>query len=197
MEQNSPSKKTTTITEITSGLKVVESEYTVKVPVFEDIIIQRPIFQDIEIKSPKFIDEQIKIPSGFDEVINSLALSISEKVFSKIEAILNERLSKAIDERLTEIKYPKLIEELKITEIPVTIERFNYVDKEIINPVLKNVTVENAVITDKPVLNAIITDVRVNNCIIKEVEVINAVIREKVIEVVHKSCYDDKGNSLI
>jgi len=185
-----------TETEVISGLKIVTTEVKIKSPVFEDFPVKVPVFQDIEVKVPVFVEKQIEVPIGLDKVVNDLALSIAEKVFTKIETILNDKLSKAIDERISQIKYPKLIEELEITKIPVTVDVPVFKDKEVLNPVLKDVEIINAVIIDKPVLNAVIDDIRVNNAIIKDIEVERAVVREKVIEVIHKTCLDAKGNRL-
>lgn len=170
---------------VIGSIKLQEIPYVVKSPIFEDVVIERPVFKD----------RQIEIPSGWDKVINALALEISDKVIKYTLHQLDEKLAAAIDSRVSEIKYPKLIEEVKVTEIPITVEkpvykdvsidRPVYVDKEIINPVPKDVEVINAVIIDKPVINAVIDDIRVTNAIIKDVEVERAVIREKVIDVIH------------
>ena len=196
MEQTNPTKKPTTIHEVMGSVKIVESEFAVKVPIFEDEVVKRAVF----------VDEQIKVPVGFDKVINLLAIELSDQILAKLMAKLDEKLASAIDTRLTEIKYPKLIEELKVTEIPVTVDkpvykdveisRPVYIDKEIINPVTKDVEVVNAVIIDKPVLNCIVEDIRVTNAIIKDVEVERAVVREKIVEVIHKTCLDAHGKPI-
>jgi len=143
----------------------------------------------------------------YHEERDGLALELSDKILAGVLAKLDEKLASAIDARLTEIKYPKLIEEVKVTEVPITVDkpvyvdvevsRPIYVDKEIINPITKDVEVINAVIIDKPVINCIVEDIRVTNCIVKDVEVDRAVIREKTIDVVHKNCFDPKGNPLV
>jgi hypothetical protein len=196
MEQTNPSKPATKIKEIVAGINLVECDYRVKVPVFEDEVVKRAVF----------VDEQVKVPVGFDKIVNALALDISEKIIQNVIAKLDERLEKAIESRLTEIKYPKLVEELKVTQVPVNVDKPVYVDvevkrpvfvdHEVINPVKKDVEVVNAIIIDKPVMNCIVEDIRVTNAIIKDVEVERAVIREKVVEVIHKQCLDAKGNPL-
>ena len=182
--------------EVMAGLKLIETEYKVKVPVFEDV----------QVKVPKFVEEPIKVPVGFDQVVNALALELAEKVTNKVEELLDKRLKLAIDERIKEIKAPKIVEELVIKPKEVEVEkpfyttveisRPVYVDKTIINPVLKDVEVVNAKIVDKIVENAVVTDVHLTNAIIKDVEVERAVIREKVIDVIHPRYLDLKGNSI-
>lgn len=197
MNQTNPQQKADAIYEVIGAIKLIKSEYQVKVPVFKDVEVERPIFKD----------KQIEIPVGFDKIINALALDLAEKAVQHVIVKLDERLEKAIDSRVKEIVYPKLVEKLHITEVPVNVEKPVYkdveierpvfVDKEVINPVRKDVEVVNAVIIDKPVINAVIEDIRVTNAIVKDVEVERAVIREKTIDVVHKNCFDAKGNALV
>ncbi len=185
-----------TNTQIIAGIKVIETEYEVKVPKFHDITINRPIF----------VDQEIKVPVGFDKVIQTLAEDIADKITLKVLDKVNEKLAQAIDARISEIKYPKLIEEIKITEIPITVEkpvykdvevsRPIYTDKTVLNAVMKDVEVTNAVVVDKLVLNCIIQDINVTNAIIKDVEIERPVIKERVVEVIHKHCFDPKGNPL-
>ena len=182
--------------EVVSGIKVIQTEYSVKVPVFEEVIVERPVFKD----------KQIEIPAGFDRVINAISLELADKITANVLAKVDDLLQKAIQDRLTSITYPKLIEEVKVNYIPVSVEkpifkdveveRPIFIDKPIINPIPKDVEVTNAVIIDRPVINAMIEDVRVTNAIIKDVEVERAVVREKVVEVIHKTCLDSKGNRL-
>src|SRR3990167_8711003 len=124
MEQINPQKKSTTITEIVSGIKVVESEFEVQVPLFVEVKIDKPVF----------VEKQVEVPVGYDKVINASALELSEKIISFVMAKLDDKLSKAIDSRLTEITYPKLVEKLQVTEIPVTIEKPIYKDVEVSRP---------------------------------------------------------------
>jgi hypothetical protein len=185
MEQTNPQKKATSITEVVGHVKIVEC----------DLEVQRPVFKDVSVDRPIFKDKQVDIPTGFDKVV--------QHVISK----LDERLEKAIDSRMKEVVYPKLVEQLKVTEVPVSVERpvFKdvevqrpvFVDKEVINPVKKDVEVINAVIIDKPVFNAIVEDVRVTNAIVKDVEVERAIIREKTIDIIHKNCFSADGKPLV
>jgi hypothetical protein len=197
MEQRSQQENRVVEREIIAGIKLVETQVRVSVPVFEDYKVDKPVF----------VERQIEIPKGFDIVINALALDISDKVMASILKKLDEKLAQAIDARLTEIKVPKIIEELQVkykdVEVDrpvfkdVDISRPTYVDKEIINPIIKDVEVTNCIPIDKPVVNAIVNEVHVTNAIIKDVEVERAVIREKVIDVIHKNCFDSKGNALV
>ena len=196
IQQNSVKSKTE-LTEIIGGFKLITQEVEVKVPVFVEQ----------EVKVPKFVDQQIQIPTGFDKVVNLLAIELSEKVVQHVIAKLDERLEKAIETRLKEISYPKLVEKVTVTEVPisvdravfkdVTVERPIFVDKEVINPVRKDVEYVNAVIIDKPVINAVIEDIRVTNAIVKDVEVERAIIREKTIDVIHKNCFSADGKPLL
>ena len=197
MNQTNPEKKPVMITEIIAGINLVECPYEVKVPVFTEVTVEKPIFKD----------KQIDVPQGFDKVVNLLALDLAEKVVQHVIAKLDERLEKAIETRLKEISYPKLVEKVTVTEVPisvdravfkdVTVERPIFVDKEVINPVRKDVEYVNAVIIDKPVINAVIEDIRVTNAIVKDVEVERAIIREKTIDVIHKNCFSADGKPLL
>lgn len=197
MEQRNQQENRVIEREIIAGIKLVETQVKVNVPVFEDYKVDKPVF----------VERQIEIPKGFDIVINALALDISDKVISHVLRQLDEKLAQAIDESIKEIKVPKIIEELVIkykdieVERPifkdVEVSRPTYVDKEVINPIIKDVEVTNCIPIDKPVINAIINEVHVTNALIKDVEVERAVIREKVIDVIHKNCFDTKGNALV
>lgn len=197
MNQTNPQEGKVKEVEVVSGFKLIQTEYKVKTPVFEDVTIQRPIF----------VDHEVKIPVGYDKVVNELALEISKSVMAIVQVSLDKQI-KLLEEKIASLRNIKTEEEviLKTKEVivekpvykDVTIEvsRPVYVDKEVINPVLKNVEVENAIIIDKAVTNAVITDIRVTNAIIKDIEVERAVIREKVIEVIHKNCLDSAGNPI-
>ena len=197
MNQTNPEKKPVKITEIVAGIDLVKIPYEVKVPIFTEVTVEKPIFKE----------KQVEIPTGFDKVVNLLALDLAEKVVQHVIVKLDERLDKAIDSRLKEVVYPKLVEQLKVTEIPVSVDRAVFkdvevqrpvfVDKEVINPVRKDVEVVNAVIIDKPVINAVIEDIRVINAIVKDIEVERAVIREKTIDVIHKNCFSADGKPLV
>lgn len=194
MNQTNPAPDKTKEIQIVAGLKVVETEYRVQSPVFEEVIV----------KVPKFIDEPVKVPSGIDDLIETLTEQISKKVLDKIELQIGGRLDKVIDQRIKEIKVPKIIEELTINTREVEIEKPVYreveitkpiyKEVEIINPIMKNQEIINAVIVDQTVINAIIKDIPMTNAIIKDVEVERAVIREKVVDVIHPRYLDLKGN---
>lgn len=196
MQQTNPAPDKTKEIQIVAGLKVVETEYRVKVPVFEDVTIQRP----------KFVDQEINVPFGFEKVANDMALEISKAVLAIVESQLNQKLDRIIDDKLASLKNLKTEEVVTVVHRDVEVERPVYkdvivdkvvlVDKEVINPILKDVEVVNAIVIDKAVTNAVIDDIRVTNAIIKDVEVERAIIREKVIEVIHKQCMDEKGNPL-
>lgn len=182
--------------EILAGIKLVRTEVRVQTPVFEEVTIQKPKFEEVV----------VKVPVGFDKVANDMALEISKTVLALVETQLNQKLDRIIDDKLASLKNVKIVEEVTVNHRDVEVERPVYkdvevsvpkfVDKEVINPVLKDVTVTNAILVDKAVTNAIVQDVRVTNAIITDVEVERAVIREKVIEVLHKTCLDQNGNPL-
>lgn len=194
MEHINGAKEKVKELEVMAGLKLVQTEYRVQVPVFEPVVV----------KQPKFVEEVIKIPTGYDTVINALALELSDKVMNKMISMVTEKLEKVIDERIKEVKSPKIVEELVVKYKEVEVEKPVYknvdvdlpkfVDREVINPVLVNKDVTNAVIIDKPVVNAIVEDVKVTNAIIKDVEVERAIIREKIVDVIHPRYLDLKGN---
>lgn len=194
MEHVNPPQSKVKEIEVVSGLKVVQTEYAVKVPVFVEY----------ELKQPVFVAEEIKIPSGWDKVINALALEICEKVLGHLKPMVVEKVDEAIKGRIDTIKHPKIVEELNVIKKDVyidnpifndvKIDRPTFVDKEIVNPVLKNVEVVNAVILDKAVINSVIEDKVVTNAIIKDVDVERAIIREKVVDVIHPRYLDLQGN---
>lgn len=193
MEQVNPKRDRTEVTDIVAGLKLVTSEYKVKVPVFEDEVVKRPVF----------VAEEIKVPTGWDRVTNALALEICQTILKNLEPAIISKIDEAIKGRIDTIKVPKIVEELKVVEKEVAVERPVFTDVEVerpvfknvevINPVRKDVEVVNALIIDKPVINAVVEDIRVTNAIIKDVEVERAVVREKVVEVLHKNCLCEHG----
>ena len=115
MEQRNQQENRVVEREIIAGIKLVETQVKVNVPVFEDYIVKKPVF----------VDEPIKIPTGYDTVINALALEISDKIMVNVLKQLDEKLSKAIDSRISEIKSPKIVEELVIKYKDVELERQN------------------------------------------------------------------------
>jgi hypothetical protein len=172
-------------TTVVGTVRLTEIPFKVKVPVFEEVKVDKPTF----------VDRKIEVPTGWDSVINELSLEIANKIMDRVEIVLGARLDKAIDKRIKEIESPKIVEKLVVNEKVVDVERPNYkdvtierpvyVDREVINPVTKDVEVINAVIADRTVINAVITDQKITNAIIKDVEVERAIIREKVIDVIH------------
>ncbi len=197
MQQLNPVINEAKETVVIGSVRIIEQPLRVKSAIFEDEIVKRPIFQDYE----------VKVPVGYDKVINELALEISKSVLAIVESGLAKQI-KMLEEKISSLSNIKTEEQLVIkhkeveVETPnfvirdVPVDRISYVDKEIINPVIKNVEVQNAIVIDRAVTNAVINDIRVTNAIIKDIEVERAVIREKVIEVIHKTCLDDKGNIL-
>jgi hypothetical protein len=172
-------------TTIVGSIKVIETEYQVKSPVFQDVVVERPIF----------VDKKIEIPSEWDKVIDELTHRIADRLMDKVELVLGARLDRAIDQRIKEIKSPKIVEELVINKINVDVQHPVFTDievqrpvfkeYEVKNPVIKDVEVINAVIVDRTVINSIITDQKITNAIITDVPVERAVIREKVVDVIH------------
>lgn len=172
-------------TNIVGSVRLMEIPFKVQVPVFENVTVKVPVF----------VDEQIKLPVGFEQMADEIALKMADKLMDKVLIVINARLDHAIDQRIKEIRYPKLVEELNVIRKDVQVEhpvftdvkvdRPVFVDYEIKNPVVKDVEVINAVIADKTVINAVITDQKITNAIIKDVEVERAIIREKVIDVIH------------
>lgn len=172
-------------TMIISGLKVVEMEYKVQKPVYEEVIV----------KVPNFVPEDVKVPTGTDVLAKRIANMISDEVLKQILSKLDEKLSEAINERISTIKAPHIVEEIIIKTKEIEVEKpvFKdveiskpvYKEEEIIKPVIKYQEVINAVIKDKEVINAIIVDQKVTNAIIEDVDVERAVIRERVLDVIH------------
>lgn len=194
MEQSNPQKASgQKVTEVVGGIRLVTQDYTVKVPVFEDEIVKRPVY----------IAEEIKVPTGWDRVTNALALEICQNILKHLEPAIISKIDAAIKGRIDTIKVPKIVEELKVVErevhvdrpifTDVEVERPIFKDKTIINPVTKDVEVVNALVIDKPVVNAVIENVKVQNAVITDVDVERAVIREKIVEVTHKQCHCSCG----
>ena len=185
MQQTNPAPEKTREIQIVAGLKVVETEYRVQVPVFTEVQIDKPVF----------VETPLAVPTEWDKTIEEMTHRIADKIMDKIELVLSARLDRAIDQRIKEIKSPKIVEELNIIHKDVNVERpiFTdvkvdrpvFVDYEIKNPIVKDVEVINAVVVDRTVVNAIITDQKMTNAIIKDVEVERAVIRDKVLDVIH------------
>lgn len=184
-QQTNPAQDKVKETQVVGSFKLVETEVRIKSPIFDDVHIDKPIF----------VEKQIEIPTGWDKVIEELTLRISDKIMDKVELVLGARLDRAIDQRIKEIKVPKIVEEINIIHKDISVERpiFTdvkvdrpvFVDYEVKNPVVKDVEVINAVVVDRTVVNSIVTDQKITNAIIKDVEVERAIIREKVVDVIH------------
>jgi len=197
MQQTNPQEGKVKEIEVVSGIKVIQTEYKVKSAVFEDEIIKRAVFQD----------EIVKIPVGYDKVVNELALEISKSVLAIVEVSMAKQL-RVLEDKIASLSNINTKEEVIIKtrevevekpiykDVEVQVTRPVYIDKEVINPVLKDTEIVNSIVIDKAVTNCVVTDIRVTNAIIRDVEVERAVIREKVIEVIHKNCFDEKGNPL-
>ena len=194
MNQSNPPPSEVKETLVVGSIRLQEVPFKVKSPIFEDVVIQRPIF----------VDKQIEVPVGVDNLVDSLVEIVSKRLLEKIELIIGARLDKAIDERISSIKSPKIIEEVTITYKDVTLDRPifkdvevsrpSFKDIEVLNPIIKDVQVLNAKIEDVTVINAVITDQKITNAIIKDVAVERAVIREKVVDVVHPRYLNLKGD---
>ncbi len=194
---NGSSGNAVKITDVVGGIKLVTTEVKVDVPVYEEVTV----------KVPKFEEQIVKVPVGMDDLINKLALEMSKSAIAIIEAASKKQLA-LLEEKIASLRNIKTQEDvvLKTREVevekpvfidkPIQVDRVVMVDRQVINPILKNVEVTNAIVIDKAVTNCIVNDIRVTNAIIKDVEVERAVIREKIIEVIHKQCMDEKGNSL-
>ena len=197
MQQTNPTNGSVTENIVVGSIKVIETAYKVRQPVFEDEIVKRPIFEDYV----------VKVPVGYDAVVNELALEISKGVMAIVELGISKQL-KMLEEKIASLSNINTKEEVIIKtrevevekpvykDVEVQVTRPVYVDKEVINPVLKDTEIVNSIVIDKAVTNCVVTDIRVTNAIIRDVEVERAVIREKVIEVIHKNCFDEKGNPL-
>ena len=155
---------------VIAGLKVIETEYRVLRPAFEEVKIDRPVY----------VDKQIDVPVGFENVLKYFADQIAQKAAEKCVEIITGRLDKAIDARIKEIELPKITykEELHVTQIDKEVVNAVIRDQEVINSVIRNQEVINAVIIDKPVVNAVIEDVKMQNAVIEDVFVKNAVVTE-------------------
>lgn len=147
--------------EVIAGIKIIESEYRVSKPIYEEKIVS----------VPKYVERQVEIPSGIEHMVIALAESIAVKTLDKCLSLLDEKLAKAIEERVKEIVVPKI----------------TY--KEELNIITKDVPVTNAVITDKQVINAIINDKDIINPILIDKKMINPIFKDVVIE---RPTYQDR-----
>ena len=100
LQTNPPQDTKVKEIDIIAGIKLVETEYQVRVPVFVDTPVDKPVFKD----------KEIEIPVGWDKVIDKVAERIVSGIMDNITLVIGARLDAAIDSRIKEIKYPKLIE---------------------------------------------------------------------------------------
>jgi len=178
------------VKEVVSSIKVVESIYRVDRPVFKDVTIDRPVFKD----------KVVEVPVGIEALITELVDTIASRVLIK----LDEKLAKAIDERISTIKAPKVIEEVSVVykEVlldkpiykDVEVSRPVYVDKEILNPIIKDVPVINAKIEDVTVINAVLQDRVVINPKFEDVVIQKPKFVDKEVTVISLKYVDMKGN---
>ena len=185
MEATSNGKRITE-REIVAGLKVIETEYRVERPVYEDVVVQRAVFED----------KKVEVPVGLEETIKELA----KQIYDKLEAQIDGLLAKAITKRIAEIEQPKVvykdfvIEKPIFRQVDVPVDRVKFVDREVINPV----------IVDKQVTNAVIKDVEVERPVYKERVVPVPKFEEVIIQkpkwvdkevtAIHLKYVDPKGN---
>ena len=156
METGTNGKKTTQ-REIIAGVRVLESEYKV----------QRPVFEDVKIERPVYVDKKVERPVGMSAVIDSIVEEISTALVEKCLNKLDDKLVAAIDKRVREIEVPKI----------VYVEEVRTIDK----PVFRDVDVINPVLVDREVLNPVLTNVEVKNAVIKDVEVEKPVYKERIV----------------
>ena len=176
--------------EIVAGFRVVELEYKVHRPVYEDIKVERPIYTE----------KQVEVPVGIEKTFEEIGERIAKNITDKLILEMDRRLSEAIDKRIKEIQVPIIIyrEEERIVEKPlfkdVEVERPRFLDKEIINPILKDVEIVNALVKNVEIERAVFKDRVVINPVFQDVEIKKPVFVEKEIVVIHPKYIDMKGN---
>src|SRR3990167_8157976 len=111
-ETGSKSTVKTHETEIISGIKVIESEYRVERPVFEDVKIQRAVFEE----------KKINIPVGFEEVASEIAEVVAKKIVEKMTERFDQILDKVITNRVKEVEVPKIIHREEVNVIKKDVE---------------------------------------------------------------------------
>jgi|GEM_PF-7049345 len=177
---------------VVAGLKVIETEYKVKNVIFEDEIVKRPVF----------VEEAIKVPVGLDNTLDTISSLLYEKIMQKILTSLEEKLDKAVTNRIKEIEVPTIV--YKTEEKVVEVEKVNFRDVEVERPIFKDKEIINPVVKDVEVQNAILKNVEVDKPVFKDRIVINPVFEEIVIQkpkfvtkeitVIHPKYIDMKGN---
>jgi len=178
--------------EIVAGVKVIETEYRVQRPIFEDVIIEKPVYAN----------KQIEVPVGIEKTLDSMAVILYERIMEKISATLDKKLADAIDKRIKEIEVPEIIykkeEKIISVEVPVfkdiEIERPVFKDREILNPILKDVEVTNAVLKDIEVEKPVFKERVVIQPIFEEVVIEKPKFIQKEITVISPKYIDMKGN---
>lgn len=161
MEHINPEQEKKEIQHVVGSIKLLEQDFEVK----------RPVFTDVEVERPKFVDREVDVPVGFDKLADKIGTMIADTALMHIVSSLEEKLDKAIKDRLDTIKSPKIVEELNIIKKDVNVEVPKFIDKEVINAIVK----------DKQVINAVVKNVDVNNAVIKDVEVTNAKMKNKIV----------------
>ena len=177
---------------VISGIKVIETEYKV----------QRPVFEDVKVDRISYVNKQVEVPAGLEKVIIQLAEELASKTLEKCLAIIDAKLEKAIDKRISEIELPKIVyrEEYKDIKIDrpfysdVEVIRPKFVDKEVINPILVDKQVANAVIEDVEVTNAILKDRVIINPVFEDVVIQKPKFVDKEVTAIHIKYVDMKGN---
>lgn len=189
---NGNDKSKTTKKTVVAGLEVIEAEYRVDKPVYKDKEVDVPVYKEVP----------VEVPVGLDKALIKMAERISNEVLARVTEYLNQKLDKAIDERISKITVPQIVykKEEKIVEVEkvsykeVEVKKPKFVDKEVINPVLKDKEVINAKIKDVEVLNAILQDRVVIQPKFEEVVIKRPKYIDKDIVVIHPKYIDMKGN---
>lgn len=187
VEKTEKSKSAVSITHIVGGIRVVETEYRVNKPVFEDFKVDRPVY----------VDKKIEIPVGMQDALERLATMVTDKVLAK----LDEKLADAITKRVSDIEVPKIV--YKVVEELVQVERPTYKDVEVIRPTFIDKEIINPVLVDKEITNAVVKDVEVERPVFKDRVVIQPIFEDvkidkpvfvdKEIVVIHPKYVDMKG----
>jgi hypothetical protein len=196
MIHNEPQKEAKNEYKVVSGIRVVE----------EEIEIKRPVFIDVNVERPKFVDIPIQVPTGFDAFAKQAGEMIANVAMDHIIRSLEDKLNKAVTERVKEIQSPRIIERIEFVNKEVIVEKPIFKDVEVSNAVVKNVEVSNAVIKDVQVLNAVVKDIPVINAqiedrvivnpIFKDIQIDRPVYKDKEIVVIHPKYIDLQGREV-
>lgn len=149
--------------EVIAGIKIIESEYR----------IQKPIFEDVKVDRPVYVDKPIEIPTGIRDMVTELARVIAQEITGKLIDQIDSRLEAAIKDRVKEIEVPKITYK----------EELNVITKDIhvINAVIEDRHVINAYITDKEVINPILIDKKIINPIFEDVEIERPIYKDRIV----------------